>query len=66
MEEEKKINKIEKQEKYRRLAQMNAALKAKLDFIKKRYDFTTNVKILNSEEFRTLVSTNNNVNKTVS
>jgi len=42
VEEEKKVNKIE-EERYRKLAQMNAALKAKLEFIQNKFDFTSNV-----------------------
>lgn len=57
MEEEKKINKAE-EEKFRKLAQSNAALKAKLEFIKTKFDFTTNVNILNSEDFKNLVTSN--------
>ncbi len=57
VEEAKKTNKIE-EEKFRKLAQMNAALKAKLEFIQTKYDFTTNVNHLNSDDFKTLMTTN--------
>ena len=40
------------------MAQNNAALKAKLEFIKTKFDFTTNVNILNSEDFKNLVNSN--------
>lgn len=40
---------------------MNAALKAKLEFIQTKYDFTTNVNVLHSEDFRSLISTNDMV-----
>lgn len=60
VEEEKKVNKIE-EERFRKLAQMNAALKAKLEFIQSKYDFTTNVNMLNSDDFRTLMTSNDMV-----
>ena len=41
---------------------MNAALKAKLEFITSKYDFTTNVKILNTDDFKQLVTSNDYVN----
>mmetsp|Transcript_35258 Transcript_35258/g.34263 ORF Transcript_35258/g.34263 Transcript_35258/m.34263 type:complete len:294 (+) Transcript_35258:767-1648(+) len=66
VEEEKKIQKFEKGDRHRKLAQMNAALKAKLHFISTNYDFTTNVKVLNTEDFRQLINSNDYVNKTVS
>lgn len=62
VDEEKKINKIE-EERFRKLAQMNAALRAKLDFIQSKYDFTTNVNVLNSDDFRTLMTSNDMVRK---
>ncbi len=37
---------------------MNAALKAKLEFIQSKYDFTTNVNLLNSDDFKQLMNTN--------
>lgn len=57
IDEEKKINRVE-EEKFRKLAQMNAALKAKLQFIESKYDFTTNVNVLNSDDFKSLMNTN--------
>ena len=62
VEDEKRINKLEKDEKYRRLVQTNAALRAKLEFITSKYDFTTNVKCLNTDDFKSLVSSNDYVN----
>lgn len=64
VDDEKKINRIE-DEKFRKLAQMNAALKAKLDFIQSKYDFTTNVNVLNSDDFKTLMNSNDMVNTTM-
>lgn len=52
LEEERKVNKTEKDEKFRRLAQMNAALTAKLEFITTKFDFTSNVKVLNTDDFK--------------
>jgi uncharacterized protein (DUF1697 family) len=40
---------------------MNAALKAKLEFIESKYDFTSNVNVLNTEDFKTLMTTNDYV-----
>lgn len=59
-EEEKKVNKVE-EERFRKLAQTNAALKAKLEFIQSKYDFTTNVKVLNTDDFNSLMNSNNTV-----
>ena len=63
MDEEKKSNRIE-EERFRKLAQMNAALKAKLDFIQSKYDFTTNVNILQSDDFKQLMNSNDLVRNT--
>ncbi len=57
IDEEKKVNRAE-EERFRKLAQMNAALKAKLEFIESKYDFTTNVNHLNSDDFKSLMNTN--------
>jgi hypothetical protein len=40
---------------------MNAALKAQLQFIKQKFDFTSNVNVLNTDDFRTLVTSNDMV-----
>ena len=60
VENERKINKIE-EERYRKLGQMNAALNAKLKFIQTKYDFTSNVNVLNTDDFKTLVTSNDMV-----
>ena len=44
---------------------MNAALRAKLEFIQTKYDFTTNVNILNSDDFKTLMTSNDLVSLSV-
>lgn len=54
------MNKVE-EERFRKLAQTNAALKAKLEFIQSKYDFTTNVKVLNTDDFNSLMNSNNTV-----
>ena len=64
LEEEEKVHKIE-EERYRRLAQTNAALKAKLDFINSKFDISSNVNHLNSDDFKKLMTSNNLVNDTV-
>jgi chromosome segregation ATPase len=63
VDEAKKTNKTE-EERYRRLVQQNAALKAKLEFIQSKYDFTTNVNVLKSDDFQQLMSTNEIVSHT--
>lgn len=40
---------------------MNAALKAKLQFIQNKFDFTSNVNLLNTDDFKTLVTSNDMV-----
>jgi hypothetical protein len=40
-------------------------LKTKLDFIKSKYDFTTNVNVLNSDDFKVLMNSNDMVNTTM-
>ena len=44
---------------------MNAALKAKLTFIQTKYDFTSNVSVLNTDDFKSLMTSNDMVNVTV-
>jgi hypothetical protein len=44
---------------------MNASLKAKLSLIEEKYDFKSNVDHLKSDDFRTLVVSNEMVNQTV-
>lgn len=60
VDEEKAIN-FKEDARHRQLAQINASLKAKLEFITSKYDFTSNVNILNSDDFKTLVVSNNMV-----
>lgn len=44
---------------------MNASLKAKLSLIEEKYDFKSNVDHLKSDDFKTLVVSNEMVNQTV-
>lgn len=64
VEDERKINRIE-EEKHRKLAQMNAALKAQLHFIQTKFDYTSNVNVLNTDDFKSLMTSNDMVNHTV-
>ena len=41
------------------------SLEAKLNFINAKYDFKSNVQILNSDDFRSLMTSNDQVNNTV-
>ena len=50
-------------DKFRRLSQNNAALKAKLEFIQSKYDFTSNVKGLSTDDFKALITSNDVVSK---
>jgi hypothetical protein len=63
--EESKIFNREVENKYRRLAKANLALKAKLEFLFKNYDYSSNVKGLRIEDFKNLVMTNEKVNENV-
>ena len=64
VEEARKINLFE-DEKNRKYAQANAALKAKLDFIEQKYDYTSSVKQLSLDDFKELMNSNTNVNETI-
>lgn len=55
----------EVENKYRRLAKSNVSLKAKLEFLLHNFDYATNVKTLNIEDFRNLISSNDMVNQSV-
>ena len=55
----------EVENKYRRLAKTNVSLKAKLEFLLHNFDYSTNVKTLNIDDFRNLVSSNDMVNQSV-
>jgi hypothetical protein len=64
VEEARKMNLYE-EEKNRKYAKANAALKAKLDFIETKYDYTSSAKNMSLEDFKDLMNSNSNVNKTM-
>ena len=64
VEEARKINLFE-EEKNRKYAKANAALKAKLQFIEEKYDYTSSATKLSLDDFRELVQSNTSVNNTV-
>jgi hypothetical protein len=64
VEEARKLNLFE-DEKNRKYAKANAALKAKLDFIETKYDYTSSAKNMSLEDFKDLMNSNNNVNQTM-
>jgi hypothetical protein len=64
VEEARKLNLYE-DEKNRKYAKANAALKAKLDFIETKYDYTSSAKNMSLEDFKDLMNSNSNVNTTM-
>ena len=64
VEEARKLNLFE-EEKNRKYAKANAALKAKLDFIETKYDYTSSAKNMSLEDFKDLMNSNANVNQTM-
>ena len=52
-------------EKNRKYGKANAALRAKLQFIEEKYDYTSNAKNLSIEDFKELMSSNTNVNNSL-
>ena len=64
VDEARKVNLFE-EEKNRKYSKANAALKAKLDFIESKYDYTTSAKEMSVEDFKALISSNSNVNSTM-
>lgn len=59
-----KLN-LDEEEKNRKYAKANAALKAKLEFIEANYDYTSSAKNMTLEDFKDLMNSNNNVNQTM-
>ena len=43
----------------------NAALRAKLNFIEEKYDYSSSAKHMSIDDFREIVESNLNVNKTI-
>ena len=64
VEEARKVNVFEN-EKNRKYGKANAALKAKLNFIEEKYDYTSNAKNLSIEDFKELMQSNTNVNNSL-
>lgn len=64
VEEDRKVSNYE-EEKFRKYSKANAALKAKLDFIESKYDYTSSAKNMSLEDFKDLMSSNQNVNNTM-
>ena len=65
VKEERKIN-LEEEERNRKLQKANTALKAKLEFIETRYDYTSSAKNMSVQDFKELIESNLNVNGTLS
>ena len=64
MEKARRLNK-EQDTKFISMAQHNASLKAKLDFIESKYDFSSNINNLNADDLKGLITTNTNVRKMI-
>ena len=64
VEEARRVNLFE-DEKNRKYNKANAALKAKLDFIESKYDYTSSAKEMSIEDFKALINSNSNVNTTM-
>mmetsp|Transcript_7524 Transcript_7524/g.12700 ORF Transcript_7524/g.12700 Transcript_7524/m.12700 type:complete len:314 (-) Transcript_7524:26-967(-) len=64
VEEARRVNEFE-EEKNRKYAKANAALRAKLEFIESKYDYTSSAKNMSLEYFKDLMSSNQNVNSTM-
>lgn len=64
LEESRKVNNVQ-DKKFINLAQHNASLHSKLQFIESKYDFSSNVNNLNSDDLKALISTNTMVNQSV-
>ena len=64
VEADRKIN-IFEEEKNRKYSKANAALRAKLDFIESKYDYTSSAKTLSIEDFKELMESNVKVNGTL-
>lgn len=62
---ETKGNNKEAENKYRKLAKANLALKAKLEFYNTHTDYPKKVRALSIEDFRNLINTNELVNTSI-
>ena len=64
VKEERRIN-LEEEDRHRKLQKANTALKAKLEFIETRYDYTSSAKNMSIQDFKELIESNLNVNSTL-
>jgi len=64
VEEARKVNAVEK-DKHNKYTKANAALKAKLEFIEAKYDYSSTAKAMSIEDFKELIQSNLNVNSAV-
>lgn len=64
VEEARKLNLFE-DEKNRRLRKINAAHKAKMDFIEEKYDYTSKAKTMSLADFKELMESNIGVNSSL-
>ena len=61
---EREVN-VDEEERNRKLQKANTALKAKLEFIETRYDYTSSAKNMSIQDFKELIESNLNVNGTL-
>lgn len=64
VEAARKVNNLEG-EKNKQYAKAQAALKAKLEFIEQKYDYSSSAKQMSLQDFKELIQSNLNVNSTV-
>lgn len=64
VEEQRKVNNFES-EKQKKFVKANAALKAKLDFIESKYDYSSVAKQMSMQDFKDLIDSNLHVNSTI-
>jgi long-subunit acyl-CoA synthetase (AMP-forming) len=64
VEEARKLNLFE-DEKNRKLGKVNAAHKAKMQFIEEKYDYTSKAKSMALQDFKELMETNDGVNTSI-
>ena len=64
VEEQRKVNTFES-EKQKKFMKANAALKAKLEFIESKYDYSSMAKQMSMQDFKDLIESNLHVNNTI-
>ena len=62
--EAKKVSEVE-MDKNIKYTKANAALRAKLEFIESKYDYSSQAKMLSISDFKDIISSNLNVNQTI-